>query len=462
MVGLHGTTNLATPPAIALLRNAEDVVVEGIRISGPGVGIAVVNAKVTVRRTEVRKTAVFGVVVQGTGSVATIESTLIADTQPRPNSQEQGYALHVRQGGTATILRSAVLRSRAVALFAAGLGTTISVENSVISDTLPQASDLALGIGVASIEGAAATVRDSAVVGNRSYGAHSLGKGSSLNVVRSLIANTAIQESDKRFGGGLGIAAGTTAAMTRTILADTLLDPTQLYGVGLLVSDGADVETSDCTVVRNRSTGVLATDPGTWVRTTGTLIADTFEATKPLSLGRGMDVSAGARADIVGSAILRSVEGGIHARGGNTLVSVDASLISDTMAQTTGHLLGQGVSVNRAAKGVVTGSVVRRSQHSGVSTLASNGLAIERSLILDTRPTFDETYGVGLVCALSPVTVKRTIIADSHTAGVLLVPCEGTIEESAIEGVVEGAFHRYAGPTLGQGMVIATYGGIAD
>lgn len=120
------------------------------------------RASVAVRSSVVDENRESGVVVSG--SDATIESTVVRDTQPRASDQETGGGITVqadsktKERASATIRTSVVEQNRDIGISV--FSSDATVDRTVVRDTQPRASDGAFGDGVAAwaLEGPAGAV----------------------------------------------------------------------------------------------------------------------------------------------------------------------------------------------------------------------------------------------------------------------------------------------------------------
>jgi hypothetical protein len=136
-------------------------------------------------------------------------------------------------------------------------------------------------------------------------------------------------------------------------------------------------------------------------------------------------------------------------------------LISDTRAVegSLGHAL-----FAYQAEVRVESSAFLRNQEVGVSLVGEGGrLEVGESLISDTRPVADGSYGVGVGCSRygsgpPDLVLTRALVRGSSAAGLLSRACYVELQSTRIQGVAPGAFHRFSP----QGEIEATYTEISD
>ena len=190
------------------------------------------------------------------GSEATIEATVVRDTQPNPHAYSGGgiSAHHSPKGAPTTlVLRSSVLeRNHQISLFVNGSSAT--VEASVVRETTPDAHGLGgRGLGVQShaMTGASSTLllRSSVVEQNDQLGVFIA--GSQATVETSVVRGT---QSVSGFGG-YGVAArasSSTGTPSTLLLRASLVE--QSHELGLLVS-GSEAAVESCLVSDTMANG---------------------------------------------------------------------------------------------------------------------------------------------------------------------------------------------------------------
>jgi hypothetical protein len=182
------------------------------------------SAKATVSACLVENNRTAGVFVQGAD--VQIEGTVVQGTQPQASDQAGGYGIDVEPdpgthaSANATVDACLVENNRTAGVLV--LASTATIEASVVRGTQPQASDLTAGVGIdvlydpATFAGANATVRDCVVDGNREVGVLVL--GSTATIEGTLVTGTQAQANDGSGGDGMAVAADLSSA-TATITA---------------------------------------------------------------------------------------------------------------------------------------------------------------------------------------------------------------------------------------------------
>jgi hypothetical protein len=184
---------------------SDDTLGRGVEIEDDAGG----RANVTLRASVVEGSHELGVFVAG--SDATIETTVVRDTQPRVTDQTLGRGIGALDGGgataTVTIRASVIERSHDIGIGAAG--SDVIVEATIVRDTAPRPDGLRgrgieLQVDLASGVASTLTLRSTLIASNREFG---LVIDSVLGVVvdRVLVRDTQPRASDGLFGDGISI-----------------------------------------------------------------------------------------------------------------------------------------------------------------------------------------------------------------------------------------------------------------
>jgi hypothetical protein len=142
------------------------------------------------------------------GADLTVDATTVRDSQPRADGTG-GRGISVEDDGATlgslTLRGSLLERNHDVALFA--LGTTVTVETSVIRDSQPRTSDSNGGAGIAIEDGHGhrgnLTLRTSILQHNQEVGV--LIAGSDATIESTIVIDTQPQASDQKVGTGIGL-----------------------------------------------------------------------------------------------------------------------------------------------------------------------------------------------------------------------------------------------------------------
>jgi len=427
-------------PAIVFANSVQGLVLRNLRIGGAGDGVLAVDSDVELYGVHVRAATGTGLLPVGLTSILA-DRTLIERTAATANGMF-GRGVDAAEGTEVVLRQSAVIENRELAVFAQGAMASVTVIDSVLARTLPQASDSGDGRGVEARLGAVVTLESSALLENRDAALNAMDSGTSLTVRDSLIGRTLARESD--LAGGLGA----------------------------IVRAGALVTIESSAFVENREVALLAIGAGTHVDVNETLLARTLPHATELSFGRGAVAQEGAILAIAGSAIVDNREVALYAVDPGTSVTVSASLIARTLPRESSLGMGHGVEVQRAANVTLESSALVENRDVALVVARDDARAVmTESVIAGTLPRqTDSAYGMGAGCSGNGrIEVVSSAIRDSATAALIFgIECTGRVSGTLLERVADGRFNLIAcpegvpSPCPDMEVIVATYDGVGD
>lgn len=383
------------------ISNAMYVVVDRVWVHDAGRGIEASNAlgpaSVVVRGSLVESNENAGILIAAIEGV--VESTVVRDTRPNPDGT-RGRGLVAQSAGTTpsqvTVRRSLFERNHYESITV--LGSAARIEETLVRDTLPQASDAEGGRGVVAVDDFV----------NRS------GLRSTLVLDRCVV--------DKSRDIGVFIA-GSDAQISATVVKDTA-EHARLRDAGRGIEVQFDPETNaraklalrDSLVADNLEAGVF------FAAAEGTVDNVVFRDTKGRASdgggGHGLHVQGlGALAPKVvarGCVVDHSREAGVAVA--DTSIDLDRVIVRDTAANAAGQL-GDGITVVRGgapADARIERARVENSARSGIaafgatvrigrSTLVCNAVAMNGEINGDAPYSFESlganTCGCGTEAA---------------------------------------------------------------
>lgn len=269
-------------------------------------------------------------------------------------------------------------------------------------------------------------------------------------------AEATLRDSLVEGANGTGVALlGGDLRMERTLVRDTKVDADGARGEGVRAERSTTGRPSKLAVVgsvveRNLGLGIIAV--GCDASVEGTVVRDTRERPKDQSLGRGISVesdstAAGVRGTLAvrGSLVERSVEMGIAAIGADAVV--EDTVVRDTAARPTDAYFGAGLYVapNPTTRDpgalTVRRSLFARNHWAGVLVSAASA-TIESTLVLDTLPTTYLELGAGILVSeqqrddLPDATaqVRGSVVRDARLAGIFVAGGTADVEGSLVVG----------------------------
>ena len=342
-------------------RRTPTVGIQGVTVTGGTyTGLAVEQAVVSVTASDVRESAMVGILVFA--ATVTLEDVGVYGTMPN-RAGEFGRGIDVETRGTLTATGCTVQGNTDVGVFAGESGTTVDLVDTEVLDTLPDPDGIR-GRGVSVVEGATLTAVGCTVRGN---------------------ADAGVYASD----------AGTTVDLVDTSVLDTLPGPGDAYGRGIAVSDAATLTATGCTIQGNTESGVVAASAGTLVDLVDTQVLDTSPSPDNTA-GRGVSVVSGATLTVTGGTIRGNSEGGLYVTDAGTKVDLVDAQVLDTSSSSDGSF-GEGIWVQRGAALTADGSTIQGNATVGVIAFnVGTTVDLVDTWILDTAPGHDDTGGHGI------------------------------------------------------------------
>jgi hypothetical protein len=401
--------------------SADGVQLRGLTVGGAQRGLAAQAAGLAVERVVISGTGKEGIVVTGKGDATTISESLIAGCKPT--------------GITVT-------------------GAVAILDHTVIRGTLPTAgASFTAGL---SATGSNVTIRDSVVIDNQSIGLAA--SGSTIAVERSLVRNS-FTTSSSGLSAGIFLQPGVIATLEDTLVDSSTrngmvvldsvlklqgsavtrtraLPVSNKYGEGIILSRGSSVpklELTQSIVAQNRITGIFLD------RAEATLTRSVVRDTQPSAVnqGRGEGLRTVGSTTEPSKVIMEDcIVTGNHTTGVSVAVGsteLRRTLIKDNLVQPSDGMFGEGVYLEGAGKASSTITVedcTFSGNHAFSIGLLDAAATITRTLIRDTSPDQDGSFGVGLALAssdASALTMQDSLVAHSFTVGLAFA---GTAEAS--------------------------------
>lgn len=215
----------------------------GIRVSSGG--------RLELDRLVVDRASRIGIFVGSANSLATLRDVSITNMQPDRTSDEFGRAIDIESGGAIVAERMYVGRARDLAVYVNHAGSSFSVVDGVIEDTLPRVSDDGQGDALHILGGSRLDLSRVWIDGSKSDHIFMVGTNSA-NTTTASIADAVFTTADQQVGGGdgFGIRVFDAARLTleRAVIEET-------YSTALYVEDADSL--LDLVDVRVKDVGTL-------------------------------------------------------------------------------------------------------------------------------------------------------------------------------------------------------------
>lgn len=355
------------------------VTLEGVTVRGMYTGAAVDSkGALTLRKVVLEANRELGATVSGVGSSLTVEDSVIRGTLN--TTGYFGRGVQVQAGATAVIRRTAVTGNRSFGVFVDGAGSSVELSDSLVAATLPDATGKN-GMGLLAGTGGSATVARCAFVGNGEWGVGFTGGRSRL--ADSVVRGT-LPRADGSVGHGLVALSGAAVTVERSTFSSNT-------GLGL----GADGQSTTLTVVDSVVQGTHANAKDS----------------------AGLTVRLGASLQLRGSALVGNANTSL-------LVNAATASVARTLLQETQESAGfeaRALSVeDGACASFFELAVVDNSTLGALVKSAGCSVAFVRTLVSGTRSNAQGHRGWGLAVQQSSATLDESALVSSKEVGLFV------------------------------------------
>lgn len=447
-------TNLAlstagSTPTVSVV--GDGAVVRNLRIGGPRPGVLIKGAGIGF---QVQDLVIAG--AQTAGMIATDAARVtglrlvIRDTQPRAGDDAFGSGFEVAAGAQVDLKWVSFESNHTVGLYAAGVGTRIRLEDAALRDTLSELSSGAFGRGL-SVQGHAKLEGQRVVLERNQDSAFGVVNSGEVRLTDAVIRETHPSTGDPDTGYGGGAASGSHVELHRVLLdrnrssglmvseprtsllaTDIVVRETlenlgsKAAGEGIWAKDGASVKATRVALERNRKVAVSAAIAGTVVDIEDATVRHTDEQVSSGLEGIGFAAQAGARMTVTRALVDESRCAGIVANDDGTVLTLVDVTVRGTRGCAIDGLLGRGLAVQSGASASATRLLLERNRSSAIFA-ASPGTHLTLTDVVG-RDTVGELgdaarggqYGEGLHAQQgAQVEVTRALFERSREVGVL-------------------------------------------
>ncbi|MBX3224872.1 MAG: right-handed parallel beta-helix repeat-containing protein [Labilithrix sp.] len=330
-------------------------------------------------------------------------------------------------------------------------GATAKLVRSVVRDTYPRAS--ASGIGVQAIFGARVEIVDSVVAKNQGGGAL-VGEPESSVLVDGSVFRDNESDLNGTFGLGLNVTSSATGKVTRsafianrraglragpktkleiedTVVLGTRAEKSGSVGMGFFALDGATVTAKRFSVSASEGpaiTVLLGAKAKVEQATLRSMVGDTDG-----DLANGAYVFDKGKLELIDTAIVDAGRSGVDAFGKGTSLALERSLVTGTRPS-YGTKMGVGVNVATGAAATITDSSIVANLHSGIYLWEGAAVDLAGVLVRGTKKElFEDRLGHGLLAQDAPhVTVERSAFDANVGIGLALAGSPALIKSSFV------------------------------
>ncbi len=420
-------------------------------LSGPdgttGAGVWVEGgATLSAQRCVVQGNTEVGVLARSAGALVDLADSQILDTQPIADGTV-GLGIAVQDGAMLSATGCTVQGNSEFGVLASDAATVVELTDTDVLDTSPS-RDGTFGRGIGVSSGATLTATRCTIQGNTDL--------------------------------GLAVAeAGTSVALVDTEILNTAAGPDGSGG-GLWVSSGANLTATGCSFRENTGTGVWVNEAGTTVDLVDCEVLDTLPGPGD-GVGRGIVVSHGAALTGTGCTVQGNTEVGLLADGeGSSSYLADSSVLGTRRGRTAAAAFGavaqagavvrlsesdvsetEGPGVLGTAGGRMELDGVELSENSFAGAMVVAGSIVLRACTIEgtlSDPEWGGGFGVYATAAFGPSTLALAdTTVGTHAYAAVWLDGNGTfdLERNQLSG---GAGVDQNGATLHGNAVFAENG----
>jgi hypothetical protein len=243
--------------------------------------------------------------------------------------------------------------------------------------------------------------------------------------------------ADNLDAGLAAVGSQTTVSLTDAAIVDTRGTVAGADGRGIAVQDGASFTATRVLVEGNHSFGVFATDTGTTVTLTESIVRATDPQVEDGLFGRGLDVESGATLEASRVVVADNHDIGIFVAGLTSTATLADAVISGTRSLPDEP--SAGMLVQQAGSLTATNLVVEDNQDTGIAVIASGARArLDDVVVRRTGEREDGLSGRGVdVEESARLEASRLLVHDNLDLGIFANGSDTVVvlEDSVVRGV---------------------------
>ena len=374
------------------------------------------------------------------GGRAELDRIIVADTRPISAAPFRGRGLQAEQGGMLVARSAVVVRNRNSALLAADAGSLLEIEDGFVAQTRGNEGTDTFGDGLTAFDGAEVHLTRTHLDNNRNSGLTVVGAGTSVTLEQVVISDTQVGAVNN-VGTGIYMEAGALVTARQTVVlrsaetgvsafgagaridaedvvvASTRPDGAGAFGRGMGLQDGAEAVLARARFVGNTESGVYVSGAST-LSATDVDVRGTRPDPSSGEFGYGLNATAGATVTLERCHIADNTAAGVLSGVAGTQVSMTDCTVSDTLpnqaGESTGLTVQMGARLDVERVALVGNAGVAVAVLQGVATLSGRDLLIE-----NTVPRGDQRGGRGMEVALGGrVELSRVELRDNRELGI--------------------------------------------
>ncbi|MBI2893326.1 MAG: hypothetical protein HYY06_07215 [Deltaproteobacteria bacterium] len=297
---------------------------------------------------------------------------------------------------------------------------------------------------------AAVTLRAAAVVRDLQVGGAEVGVDVSRTDGTAELHSVLVREATV---AGVSVRVRGALRATELVVRDTASDEWGAFGLGVELTDGAQVTLERAVLERNRGVGLQAYEAGTAVTGTDLVVRDTLAQAGDGNGGWGLEATSGAQVTLERVVLERNHTLGVLLHGDGTTLAAADIVVSDTSPHETDDSGGYGLEVVSGADVRLLRAVLQRNRTVGL--LAGAGTVRADDLVVsDTEAQeSDGTDGYGLEAAIGAVVALDRAVLERNRSSGMWVTDEGTVVTAA-DLVISGTRAQESDGAFGYGLEV--------
>lgn len=429
MVAIAGGPDSAAL-GIQLASGAGKVAISGLRLGGGFKGLVAMGpAQVEVTRVMVHQATGLGVGGYMPGLQLTLDDVVVSETLPVAGTQQYGTGLEIGLGARLEGRRVRLTANRAAALHASTNGARVSIQGLIVDGTRVQQSDHKGGNGIVAEKTAQVRVDGCALFGNA--------------------------------GIGLGAMDAGSAVWVRDILMEGPAPGPYVVGSAASAEVAGAVHISGGRLSASLTRGLRASGKGSLVRAVGVVVHKTL-ANASGAGGEGAFAIGGSTLDLRSCHVQEALGAGVKVQGAGSSLLAHDLLVTGTRPQSDTSVRGGGLELSDGAVAEIRGLRVHDCRVSGVfardpdTHLWCDGCVVTGTEITTASPllAFGMFFAAGARAAL-----RQVRLSDNRLVG--LAATQPTTAVRAA-GLVVDRTHAVPGTKLRARGVLAEYGATLD
>ncbi len=477
------TTSSSSSALATVTVEGPGAVLRNLRIGGERAGIWVHgdgSSSVELEGVVIARARVAGLVVNGES--ATGHDVVIRETRSRIAHLDFGRSVEATSDARVELSRVVLEANREYGVLAIDPGTSLHLTDAVVRGTRSRESDGQSGVGLFTGEGASVVIDRSIFERNLESNIFGHGAATTLVVDQVVLRDAQPREDDGLLGIGLlvsegiqveisrstiersssvGVFAttlGTRLAMNHTVVRDTMNAQSDgSGGIGLFAFDGACIEVSGGTLERNRVIGAAVLGDGSWLSLEEVSLRGSSNRLAEEQQGIGLSVEEGARAEARRVVFDRNEIAGVRAAGPGASITLEDVVIRDSRGYAFENLMTPAISITGGSQVDMSRALIERNLGGGATVNGADTSLTMRDVLVrgieDAAGSGEGGVGLG-VWGGAHVDAERTVIDTTAILGVLVLGEETHVNLSDVAVLRTQA--RETDGSFGQGLSLLT------